>query len=150
MLTAFPKQNVAMVLANQSIGDLDRSLTSAVLGTVGTLLLLHQGREGSRLLEVLGQPRFDSRDLMSVRDHTAVIRADAADVARRSARPALAPPPRRPNDEAAIGELRRSGARRFDKPREEVEAALFERIKVLSEKSRDEPTTACFDPRLSD
>ena len=122
MTTAFPKQQVALIMANQSINDLGDRLGEAVLGSTANFLILRQGLGAASRLEELTQPRFDDRDLMALEDHHAVYRGDVR--SRRSARIVLRPPPRALHDARAVTEIRRAGAAMIGREKRQVEAMI--------------------------
>jgi len=122
MITAFPKHNAALVLANQAVGDLPYRLRRAVLGSTASFVILRQGLEGARTLEPLTQPRFDDVDLMRLRDHEAIYRGGSA---IGSLRLALSPSPPVANDPGRVSALRRFAADRFGRQREDVEAEVL-------------------------
>lgn len=122
MITAFPKHNAALVLANQALEDLPYRLRRAVLGSTASFVILRQGLEGARALEPLTQPRFDDSDLMRLRDHEAVYRSGSG---IGSQRVALSPPPPVENDAPTVAALRRLAADRFGQRREDVEAEIL-------------------------
>jgi hypothetical protein len=124
MITAFPKQHAALVMANQSANDLGVRLRETILGSVATFLILRQGLDAASRLEALTQPRFDDRDLMSLKDHHAVYRGDTTG-SRRAGRVALSPPPRVLHDPRAVAQIRQAAATKIGEERWIVEASII-------------------------
>ncbi len=127
MITAFPKHNAAVVMANQSLADLGQELQRAIMGSVSTFLMLRQGADCASVLETLTQPRFDARDLARLSDHEAVVRSDDLPPPRTE-RVALNPPPPHRNRDAEVEALRQGAAMRIGRDRREVEEELSGRI----------------------
>jgi len=123
MITAFPKKHAALVMANQSADDLGIRLREAILGSVANFLVFRQGLDAASRLEALTQPRFDDRDLMSLKDHHAVYRGDTTGP-RRVGRVALSPPPRVLHDARIVAEIRQRAATSIGKEKWMVEAMM--------------------------
>lgn len=122
MLTALRKFAVGVVLANQSIEDFTPRIRDTILGSVGTIVAFRQGAASD--LERFTQPRFDDRDLLSLPDHTAIVRTLNDVSFMPPQRVQLGKPPRLRGRDQAI-EIRRASALRFGRPREAVESELL-------------------------
>ena len=66
MLPELRKYHVALVLANQYLGQLDEEVRKSVLGSVGTLVAFRMGPEDAAVLGRELQPTFEVLDLLNL------------------------------------------------------------------------------------
>ena len=66
MLPELRKYQVALVLANQYLGQLDEEVRKSVLGSVGTLVAFRIGPEDAAVLGRELQPTFEVLDLLNL------------------------------------------------------------------------------------
>jgi hypothetical protein len=66
MMAELRKSGISMVLAHQHLHQLEPEIRSAVLGNGGTLISFRVGAEDAPMLAREFQPKFDTRDLLSL------------------------------------------------------------------------------------
>ncbi|MFC1848550.1 hypothetical protein ACFLXV_04510 [Chloroflexota bacterium] len=98
LFTESRKYNVSFIAAVQYIAQLKQSVAKAVLGSVGTLVVMRCGIDDARLLEPeLGE--FDSKDVVNLLTGKVIVRMGAADSTFNSSIPPLYLPARSFQDE---------------------------------------------------
>jgi len=133
---------VGLVVATQFPSQLDREVSSAIFGNVGTLICLRTGTVDARMLQQeLGE--FGIQDLLDLGVGQALVRMGSASGAFNVTIPEV----RAPQDSFRAEIVRRS-RERYCRPRAEVEQALRQGTSVATAGVEQAPVTLEVDERL--
>ena len=139
-LTEARKFRVSLVTATQFLSQLDREITTAILGNAGTLVCLRLGLVDAQMLE-RELDRFEVKDLLNLGTGEALVRMGSARSAFNVSIPEVTCL-QRSFAEAIISRSRRL----YCRPREEVEYALRDGI-LPGQRDIEEPLPLSYDER---
>jgi len=125
ILSEARKYKLSLTMAHQFIAQLDQNIKDAVFGNVGSIASFRVGSEDAQFLEHQFNPVFTASDLMQVPNRNAMIRMLANGTPTKPFSIATMAP--FPADHAHINDLKAASARRFGRPRAEIEAEIAAR-----------------------
>lgn len=123
------KYKLALLVANQFIGQLRDDIKAAVFGNVGTLISFRVGAEDGEYVAKQFEPEFTQQDLINQENYHAIIKMIVNGLPSRPFNIVANPPqPGQPPEiTKAIKELARL---KYGRPREQVDAELQEKMKI--------------------
>ncbi|GIW67584.1 MAG: hypothetical protein KatS3mg096_452 [Candidatus Parcubacteria bacterium] len=129
ILSEARKYRLSMVLAHQYIKQLPETITSAVVGNVGTIISFRVGAEDAEFLEKLFLPVFNKFDLVNIPNYNAYIKlliygyvSDAFNIKTF--------PPEKPDNELA-NEIIEYSMIKYGREKEEIEKEIAEKYANL-------------------
>lgn len=124
LLAEARKFRLGLVLATQSLGNLEPNLQRALLGNVGTLVLFRMGPEDAALLEPFVVPELCAQDLADLAPHRIVVRLSVRGVMSRPFTAYTNAPAQIPADAADPSLVRRVSRERYATPKARAEAQI--------------------------
>lgn len=143
ILSQARKFRLSLVLANQFMTQLTDKIREAIIGNVGTVISGRIGTTDAELMVKKFAPVFDAEDLTKMPNFEAVASVMINNVPSSPFSMNLIPPLGQPNFQLAQA-LKRLSAAKYGRPRAEVEAEIFGRLKA-GERERDERRQAALD-----
>jgi hypothetical protein len=125
ILSEARKYKLSLTMAHQFIAQLDQNIKDAVFGNVGSMAAFRVGSEDAQFLEAQFAPTFQASDLMQVPNWNAMIKMLANGTPTKPFSIATAAPFKA--DSSRIHELKAMSAKRYGRPRAEVEAEIAAR-----------------------
>jgi Helicase HerA, central domain/TraM recognition site of TraD and TraG len=122
ILSEARKYKLSLTMAHQFIAQLDQNIKDAVFGNVGSMAAFRVGSEDAQFLEAQFTPTFQASDLMQVPNWNAMIKMLANGTPTKPFSIATAAPFKA--DSSRISELKTMSAKRYGRPRAEVEAEI--------------------------
>ncbi len=129
ILSEARKYHLSLVVANQFTTQLTEEIRDAVFGNIGTIISFRVGTNDAEFLAKYFAPTFDINDLQRVPNHNAIVRMLIGGVPSQSFSMATVPPLGTPNPQL-LGALKQLSAAKHGRPRVQVEAEIFERLKT--------------------
>lgn len=125
ILSEARKYKLSLTMAHQFIAQLDQDIKDAVFGNVGSMAAFRVGSEDAQYLEPQFAPVFAASDLMQVPNWNAMMKMLANGTPTKPFSLVTMPPFKA--DSSRVAELKAMSARRFGRPRAEVEAEIAAR-----------------------
>lgn len=132
ILSEARKYRLNLILANQFMTQLDEKIREAVIGNVGTVISGRIGVTDAELLVKKFAPVFDAEDLTKLPNFETVAVAQIDGTPSSPFSMALVPPLGTPNPQLADA-LKSLSAAKYGKPRKQVEAEIFKRLRAGEE-----------------
>ncbi|MBI2589173.1 ATP-binding protein [Candidatus Saccharibacteria bacterium] len=129
ILSQARKYHLNLIVANQFTTQLSEEIRDAVFGNVGTVISYRVGTTDAEFLAKQFAPVFDIDDLQFIPNFNMVVRMMIGGVPVQPFSMAGLPPLGNPNKQLADA-LKQLSAAKFGRPRAEVEAEIFERLKT--------------------
>ncbi len=129
ILSEARKYRLNMIVANQFTTQLTEEIRDAVFGNIGTITSFRVGTTDAEFLAKYFAPVFDIHDLQRVPNYNAVTRMLIGGVPTQPFSMATLPPLGKPNPQLAIA-IKQLSAAKFGRPRAQVEADIFARLKT--------------------
>lgn len=129
ILSQARKYHLNLIVANQFTTQLSEEIRDAVFGNVGTVVSYRVGTTDAEFLAKQFAPVFEIDDLQFIPNYNTVVRMMIGGVPVQPFSMAGLPPLGSPNQQLA-GALKQLSAAKFGRPRQEVEAEIFERLKT--------------------
>lgn len=129
ILSEARKYHLNLVVANQFTTQLTDEIRDAVFGNIGTVISFRVGTNDAEFLAKYFAPVFDSSDLQRVPNHNAIVRMLIGGVPSQAFSMASLPPLGTENKNL-YNALKQLSAAKYGRPRAQVEAEIFERLKV--------------------
>jgi hypothetical protein len=129
ILSEARKFHLNLIVANQFTTQLTEEIRDAVFGNIGTIIAFRVGTNDAEFLSKYFAPVFDSSDLQRVPNHNAIVRMLIGGVPSQSFSMASLPPLGSENKNL-FDALKQLSAAKHGRPRAQVEAEIFERLKV--------------------
>lgn len=129
ILSEARKYRLNVIVANQFTTQLSEEIRDAVFGNIGTIVSFRVGTNDAEFLAKYFSPVFDIHDLQRVPNYNSVTRMLIGGVPTQPFSMATLPPLGKPNTQLAIA-LKQLSAAKFGKPRAQVEADIFNRLKT--------------------
>ncbi len=139
ILSEARKFHLNLIVANQFTTQLTDEIRDAVFGNIGTVISFRVGTNDAEFLAKYFSPSFDSSDLQRVPNHNAIVRMLIGGVPSQAFSMAGLPPLGNENKNL-FNALKQLSAAKYGRPRAQVEAEIFERLKV------NEPAKPAFGP----
>jgi hypothetical protein len=124
------KYRLNLIVANQFTTQLTEEIRDAVFGNMGTIVAFRIGQNDVEALSRYFQPTFDGDDLLRVPNYNSIVRTLIGGVPTQPFSMATLPPLGKPNPRLAAA-LKQLSAVKYGRPKKEVEAEIFERMKTL-------------------
>lgn len=128
ILSEARKYRLNMIVANQFTTQLTEEIRDAVFGNIGTITSFRVGTNDAEFLAKYFAPVFDTHDLQRIPNYNSVTRMLIGGVPTQPFSMATLPPLGKPNPQLAIA-IKQLSAAKFGRPRAQVEAEIFERLK---------------------
>ncbi len=125
ILSEARKYKLGLTIAHQFIAQLDQNIKDAVFGNVGSMAAFRVGPEDAQFLEQQFLPTFNASDLMNVPNHNAYVRILANGTPTKPF--SIAPNAPRQIDRVKVASYIAASARRYGRPRAQVEAEIHAR-----------------------
>jgi hypothetical protein len=129
ILSEARKYHLNLIVANQFTTQLTEEIRDAVFGNIGTIVSFRVGTNDAEFLAKYFSPVFDSSDLQRVPNHNAIARMLIGGVPSQSFSMASLPPLGTENKQL-FNALKQLSAAKYGRPRAEIEAEIFERLKT--------------------
>lgn len=129
ILSEARKFHLNLIVANQFTTQLTEEIRDAVFGNIGTVISFRVGTNDAEFLAKYFTPAFDSSDLQRVPNHNAIVRMLIGGVPSQPFSMAGLPPLGTENKQL-FDALKQLSAAKYGRPRAEIEAEIFERLKV--------------------
>ncbi len=129
ILSEARKYRLNVIVANQFTTQLTEEIRDAVFGNIGTIVSFRVGTNDAEFLAKYFSPVFDIHDLQRIPNYNTVTRMLIGGVPTQPFSMMTLPPLGRPNQQLAIA-LRQLSAAKFGRPRAQVEANIFTRLKT--------------------
>lgn len=123
------KFHLNLIVANQFTTQLTEEIRDAVFGNIGTVISFRVGTNDAEFLAKYFTPAFDSSDLQRVPNHNAIVRMLIGGVPSQPFSMAGLPPLGTENKQL-FDALKQLSAAKYGRPRAEIEAEIFERLKA--------------------
>lgn len=137
ILSEARKYRLSLIVANQFTTQLSEEIRDAVFGNIGTIVSFRVGTNDAEFLAKYFAPVFDTQDLQRIPNFNSVTRMLIGGVPTQAFSMATLPPLGSPN--AQLGDaLKKLSAAKFGRPRAQVEADIFDRLKT------EEPAKPAF------
>lgn len=131
ILSEARKYKLSVVMANQYVGQLTEEIKNAVFGNVGSLVSLRTGPEDADTLVKQFDPVFTSDDLIKMPNLNGAVKMLVGGIPSNPFTMFIPFPEKKSNPEIAKA-LKRLSASKYAKPKSEVEAAIYERMRDKS------------------
>lgn len=129
ILSQARKYHLNLIVANQFTTQLSEEIRDAVFGNVGTVISYRVGTTDAEFLAKQFAPVFEIDDLQFIPNYNMVVRMMIGGVPVQPFSMAGLPPLGNPNAQLANA-LKQLSAAKFGRPRNSVEAEIFERLKT--------------------
>jgi len=129
ILSEARKFHLNLIVANQFTTQLTEEIRDAVFGNIGTVISFRVGTNDAEFLAKYFSPAFDSSDLQRVPNHNAIVRMLIGGVPSQAFSMAGLPPLGTENKQL-FNALKQLSAAKYGRPRAQVEAEIFERLKT--------------------
>jgi hypothetical protein len=129
ILSEARKFHLNLIVANQFTTQLTDEIRDAVFGNIGTIISFRVGTNDAEFLAKYFAPVFDSSDLQRVPNHNAIVRMLIGGVPSQSFSMASLPPLGKDNVQL-FDALKQLSAAKYGRPRAQIEAEIFERLKT--------------------
>lgn len=129
ILSEARKFHLNLVVANQFTTQLTEEIRDAVFGNIGTVIAFRVGTNDAEFLAKYFAPVFDINDLQRVPNHNSIVRMLIGGVPSQPFSMASLPPLGSENKQL-FDALKQLSAAKYGKPRAQIEAEIFERLKV--------------------
>ncbi len=129
ILSEARKYHLSLIVANQFTTQLTEEIRDAVFGNIGTIVSFRVGTNDAEFLAKYFAPVFDINDLQRVPNFNAITRMLIGGVPTQPFSIATLPSLGTPNIQLASA-LKQLSAAKFGRPRDQVEADIFERLKT--------------------
>ena len=129
ILSEARKYRLNLILANQFVSQLTDKIREAIIGNVGTVISGRIGTTDAELMAKKFMPVFDAEDLTKLPNYESVVVAQINGVPSSPFSMSFIPPLGRANPQLAAA-LKRLSAAKFGKPRQDVEKAIFTRLRA--------------------
>ncbi len=129
ILSEARKYHLNLIVANQFTTQLTDEIRDAVFGNIGTVISFRVGTNDAEFLAKYFAPVFDSSDLQRVPNHNAIVRMLIGGVPSQAFSMASLPPLGKENTHL-FNALKQLSAAKYGRPRAQVEAEIFERLKT--------------------
>jgi hypothetical protein len=129
ILSEARKYRLNLIVANQFITQLSEEIRDAVFGNIGTVVAHRVGTDDAEYLEKYFRPIFDTEDLQQLPNYNSIIRMLIGGVPTQPFSMADLPPLGHENKQLGDALVQLSAAK-YGKPKAQVEAAIFERLKT--------------------
>jgi len=129
ILSEARKFHLNLIVANQFTTQLTDEIRDAVFGNIGTIISYRVGTNDAEFLAKYFAPVFDSSDLQRIPNHNTVVRMLIGGVPSQSFSMAVLPPLGQENKQL-FDALKQLSAAKYGRPRAQVEAEIFGRLKV--------------------
>lgn len=130
ILSEARKFHLNLIVANQFTTQLTDEIRDAVFGNIGTVISFRVGTNDAEFLAKYFAPVFDINDLQRVPNHNAIVRMLIGGVPSQPFSMAGLPPLGKENKQL-FDALKQLSAAKYGRPRAEVEAEIFERLKTI-------------------
>lgn len=131
ILSEARKYRLSVVMANQYVGQLTDEIRDAVFGNVGSLVSLRTGPEDAATLVKQFDPVFTADDLIKMPNLNAAVKMLIGGVPT-SPFTMFIPFPEKKSNPEIVRLLKRLSASKYSRPKVEVEAEIFERMRDKS------------------
>lgn len=128
ILSEARKYRLSLIVANQFTTQLTEEIRDAVFGNIGTIVSFRVGTNDAEFLAKYFSPVFDIHDLQRVPNFNSITRMLIRGVPTQPFSMATLPPLGKPNAQLATA-LKQLSAAKFGRPRAQVEADIFGRLK---------------------
>ncbi|MDQ3065336.1 MAG: type IV secretion system DNA-binding domain-containing protein [bacterium] len=128
ILSEARKYRLSLIVANQFTTQLTEEIRDAVFGNIGTIVSFRVGTNDAEFLAKYFAPVFDIHDLQRIPNFNSISRMLIGGVPTQPFSMATLPPLGKPNQQLAIA-LKQLAAVKFGRPRAQVEADIFARLK---------------------
>ena len=132
ILSEARKYHLNLIVANQFTTQLSEEIRDAVFGNVGTTVGFRVGDRDAESLHRYFRPAFDETDLIRMPNYNAAVRTMVGGVPTLPFSMATLPPLGNPNAKLAEA-LKQLSAAKYGRPKADVEAEIFERMKTKYE-----------------
>lgn len=122
------KYHLNLIVANQFTTQLTEEIRDAVFGNMGSVVAFRVGQNDVDALTRYFSPEFDAEDLLRVPNYNTVVRTLAGGVPTRPFSMATIPPVGSPNPKL-LPALKQLSAAKYGRPKAQVEAEIFARLK---------------------
>lgn len=122
------KYHLNLIVANQFTTQLTEEIRDAVFGNMGSVVAFRVGQNDVDALTRYFSPEFDAEDLLRVPNYNTVVRTLAGGVPTRPFSMATIPPVGAPNPKL-LPALKQLSAAKYGRPKAQVEAEIFARLK---------------------
>lgn len=129
ILSEARKYRLNVIVANQFTTQLTDEIRDAVFGNIGTIVSFRVGTNDAEFLAKYFAPVFDIHDLQRVPNFNSVTRMLIGGVPTQPFSMMTLPPLGKPNMQLAAA-LKQLSAAKFGRPRAQVEAEIFSRLKT--------------------
>ncbi len=146
ILSEARKYKLALILAHQFLKQLEEPIQNAVFGNVGSMVAFRVGTHDAQELEPLFAPQFSAHDLANIDNYNAHVRLLAQGIPLKPFRIRTLPPTE--GNPAIVEALKERSAKRYGRPRQEVEEEIRMRY-GLELLSGSETATSHLPPALS-
>lgn len=130
ILSEARKFHLNLIVANQFTTQLTEEIRDAVFGNIGTIIAFRVGTNDAEFLSKYFAPVFDTSDLQRVPNYNAIVRMLIGGVPSQSFSMASLPPLGKENTQL-FDALKQLSAAKYGRPRAEIEAEIFERLKTI-------------------
>ncbi|KKQ77817.1 MAG: hypothetical protein A3A96_01835 [Candidatus Zambryskibacteria bacterium RIFCSPLOWO2_01_FULL_39_39] len=128
ILSEARKYKLSLNIAHQFIAQLEKGISDAVFGNVGSICAFRVGAEDSETLESQFVPTFSSNDLMNIDNYNAYLRLLVNGKPAKPFNIEVPPPPS--GDINQVEKLKEMSYLKYGKPREEIEKLVMEKYKI--------------------
>lgn len=139
ILSEARKYKLALILAHQFLKQLDDPIRNAVFGNVGSMVAFRIGTHDAQELEPLFAPQFSAHDLANIDNYNAHVRLLANGMPLKPFRIRTIKPGE--GNPKIVDELKERSARRYGRPRAEVEEEIRMRYGIEALTGADSATT---------
>jgi hypothetical protein len=123
------KYNLALIVANQYVGQLREDIRDAVFGNVGTLISFRVGSEDGEFIAKQYEPEYEVSDIINQENYHAIIKLIINGLPSRPFNIKGLPPEK--IDDMEVGKAIKELARlKFGRPRAEVDAEVAAKMKI--------------------
>jgi len=129
ILSEARKYRLNVIVANQFTTQLTEEIRDAVFGNIGTIVSFRVGTNDAEFLAKYFSPVFDIHDLQRIPNYNSVTRMLIGGVPTQPFSMMTLPPLGKPNQQLATA-LKQLSAAKFGKPRAQVEADIFARLRT--------------------
>lgn len=124
------KYHLNLIVANQFTTQLTEEIRDAVFGNMGTIVSFRVGQNDVDMLSKYFQPTFSAEDILRVPNYNTIVRTLVNGVPTQPFSMATLAPIGRENLHLAAA-LKQLSAAKYGKPKAQVEAAIFDRMKTV-------------------
>lgn len=123
------KYHLNLIVANQFTTQLTEEIRDAVFGNMGTIVSFRVGQNDVDMLSKYFQPTFAAEDLLRLPNHNTIVRTLVNGVPTQPFSMATLPPLGKENAQLSKA-LKQLSAAKYGRPKAQVEADIFERMKT--------------------